>query len=605
MAAFGGLVLTIKGRNLQAKVQAGQQLKFSRMGLGDGIVTSQSIPNMTELITERKSITANRVYTPSPGRAAVSAILSNQDVTTGFFFRELGVFALDPDEGEIMYAYGNSGSGSAEYIPPTGGADLIEKLINVNLLVGNATNISITTDQSLVYVTVQDLEETLQEAKTYTDTKIADVKVPDATTTQKGIVRLSADYKSQSSTTVPNSKALFDLYNIVPVDRGKVFQSNFNFALGIGVWRVDYPSLNPATDNSPPGAYPKGVLFVSSVNVTEGLALIQKYVDDTGGIYNRVRTVAGTWLSWDGLASKNYAQRNLRLERAVELGADVTGAGPAFFDFHTSGNAIDYDSRIIAEGGTTATGNGKITIQAATTALTGKVETSGQVWVAKNTQFGSSSGLSLPIGDADTGFNWVNDGNVDFYSNGLRAAALQDGEFIFKNVDGNYERLNTAINDLKQSSVDKFTKIANAINGKGGSANSGMTGDQFAAAITNLPVKRFASGTFNGQNAQASSWGMSISLVVSVGGLSFTPSAVFIRVRLTESDGFRQVEGFAHTSTSGGDTIYGWRGNSIWVSPLRQQAGGFNVTIEGSKIDAYAGGSPVSKIWAYEWFAYE
>jgi hypothetical protein len=156
MAAFGGLVLTIKGRNLQAKVQAGQQLKFSRMGLGDGVITSQSIPNMTGLITERKSIAVNRVYTPSAGRATVSAILSNQDITTGFFFRELGIFALDPDEGEIMYAYGNSGSGSAEYIPPGGGADVIEKLINVNLLVGNATNISITADPSQVYVSLQD-----------------------------------------------------------------------------------------------------------------------------------------------------------------------------------------------------------------------------------------------------------------------------------------------------------------------------------------------------------------------------------------------------------------------------------------------------------------
>ncbi|WP_338532557.1 hypothetical protein RBB83_17090 [Paenibacillus peoriae] len=432
------------------------------------------------------------------------------------------------------------------------------------------------------------------------------VKDPvDASTTVKGIVRLSADYKDQSTARVPHSRALFDMYSISLVDRGKLFQSNFNFALGIGVWRVDFASLNPATDNSPVGANPKGVLFVSSVNVTEGLALIQKYVDDSGGIYNRVRTVAGTWLSWDGLASKNYAQRNLRLERAVELGADVTGAGPAFFDFHTSGNVNDFDSRIIAEGGTSAAGNGKITLQAATTVLNGKVETSGQVWVSKKSAFGDNSGLSLPIGDSDTGLNWVQDGNIDFYSNGQIPVALNGGQFVFKNVAGGYENLSTAINDLKQSSVDKFTKIANAINGKGGSANSGMTGDQFAGAITNLPVKRFASGTFNGQNAQASSWGMSISMVVSVGGLSFTPSAVFIRVRLTESDGFRQVEGFAHTSTSGGDTIYGWRGNSIWVSPLRQQAGGFNATIEGSKIDAYAGGSPVSKIWAYEWFAYE
>ncbi|WP_328802038.1 hypothetical protein T3H97_06410 [Paenibacillus sp. LX16] len=436
-------------------------------------------------------------------------------------------------------------------------------------------------------------------------TEIDNIHIPDASLTEKGIVRLSADYKSTSSATVPNSKALSDLYTASMADKGKVFMDDFNFLLSPGAWRVDRSSFNPAVDHSPPGANPKGVLFVSSVNVTEGLALTQKYVDDTGGIYNRVRTVAGTWLPWDGLASKTYAQRNLRLERAVEFGADVAGVGPAFFDFHTSGNAIDYDSRIIAEGGTTATGNGKITIQAATTALTGKVETSGQLWVAKNTQFGSSSSLSLPIGDGDTGLNWYGDGGVDFYSNNSKVAALSDGVFKYYEADGTWKVLRDEISNLKQSVVNGKGVVAGAINGKGGNVTASNTFPELAAAITNLPVKRFASGTFNGQNAQASSWGMSISMPVSVGGLSFTPSSVFIRVKLTESDGFRQVEGFARTSTSTQDTIYGWRGNSISVSRLNQQSGGFNVTIEGSKIDAYAGGSPISKIWAYEWFAYE
>ncbi|WP_431090779.1 phage tail protein [Paenibacillus sp. 8b26] len=135
------------------------------------------------------------------------------------------------------------------------------------------------------------------------------------------------------------------------------------------------------------------------------------------------------------------------------------------------------------------------------------------------------------------------------------------------------DRANEAYNLAQQSltqAVDLKNKIVGAINGKFGGANNDMSSDQIAAVITNAPVKRFASGTFNGQNAQASSWGMSISMPVSVGGLSFTPSSVFIRVKLTESDGFRQVEGFARTSTSGDDTIYGWRGNNVWVSILRQ-----------------------------------
>lgn len=44
---------------------------------------------------------------------------------------------------------------------------------------------------------------------------------------------------------------------------------------------------------------------------------------------------------------------------AIELGPPAA-AGPAYIDFHSSGNAVDYDSRIIATAGTAAAGNGTV-----------------------------------------------------------------------------------------------------------------------------------------------------------------------------------------------------------------------------------------------------
>ncbi|MDY7993372.1 phage tail protein [Paenibacillus polymyxa] len=603
--AFDGIEITNRGRNLLAKAEAGlTKITYTKFSVGDGKLSGQLPTALKALINEKVSFPVSRLKIQSENVVVPGFDFGNQGIPNGFFFREVGLWATDPDLGEILYAYANSGEG-AEYIDAQNTSAVLKKLFNFELTVSNTAQVTVVVDDTIIYATPQDVADALKNAKDYTDTQIANVKVPDATTTVKGIVRLSADYKSQSVTTVPNSKALFDLYNIVPVDRGKVFQSNFNFALGIGVWRVDYPSLNPATDNSPPGAYPKGVLFVSSVNVTEGLALIQKYVDDTGGIYNRVRTVAGTWLSWDGLASKTYAQRNLRLERAVEFGADVTGAGPAFFDFHTSGNAIDYDSRIIAEGGTTATGNGKITIQAATTALTGKVETSGQVWVAKNTQFGSSSALSLPIGDGDTGLNWFSDGGVDFYSNNSKVAALSDGVFKYYEADGSWKVLRDEINNLKQSVVDGKGVIAGAINGKGGHVSASNTHAELAAAITGLPVKRFASGTFNGQTASASGRRQSVTMPLSVNSMGFTPSKVYVHVKLDETEGTLWLDAWIPCSTSAQGTLRGRMNNTLALYGFVQQSGGFTATMQGSYINDYAGGSPISRITAYEWEAYE
>ena len=47
---------------------------------------------------------------------------------------------------------------------------------------------------------------------------------------------------------------------------------------------------------------------------------------------------------------------------AIELGP--TAAGPAYIDFHSSGNATDYDARVIATGGTAAAGNGTLELYA-------------------------------------------------------------------------------------------------------------------------------------------------------------------------------------------------------------------------------------------------
>ncbi len=57
-------------------------------------------------------------------------------------------------------------------------------------------------------------------------------------------------------------------------------------------------------------------------------------------------------------------------------------------------------------------------------------------------------------------------------------------------------------NNLKQLSVDGKGVVAGAINGKGGNVSASNTHEELAAAITNLPVKRWAQGTFNGTNRQ-------------------------------------------------------------------------------------------------------
>ena len=158
MSAFGGLILTNRGRNLQSKAQTGIELQYTRIALGDGELGSSSILELNALKHEIKSLSINKLKVLSGGRAVVGAVLSNQDLQSGFYFREIGVFATDPDLGEILYCYANAGA-LAEYIPAGGGSDIIEKNIDVQTLVGNAQSVTAVIDSSLVFATQDELTQ--------------------------------------------------------------------------------------------------------------------------------------------------------------------------------------------------------------------------------------------------------------------------------------------------------------------------------------------------------------------------------------------------------------------------------------------------------------
>lgn len=154
MSAFGGLVLTNTGRNLLAKAQVGTLLNFTRIAIGDGDLSETPMVDLLNLINQIKTYSITKLKTMTDGKAVIGTNLSNLDVVTGFYWKELGVFAQDPDLGEILYCYGNAGV-NAEYIPSGGGPDIIEKSIDIVTLVENAANVTATIVTGTVATTLE------------------------------------------------------------------------------------------------------------------------------------------------------------------------------------------------------------------------------------------------------------------------------------------------------------------------------------------------------------------------------------------------------------------------------------------------------------------
>lgn len=160
MLAFNGMVLTNQGLALQAKVLSGATLNFTKLKVGDGVLeTGQSLETLTDLISPKQNVPINNC-TVVNGEATISGTLSNANTTAGFMVNEIGVFATDPQAGEILYAVANAG-GQCDYLPAGGGAVVVESVLNVVLAVGNAANVTAVVN-SAIFVTQADLLSHIQ-----------------------------------------------------------------------------------------------------------------------------------------------------------------------------------------------------------------------------------------------------------------------------------------------------------------------------------------------------------------------------------------------------------------------------------------------------------
>lgn len=157
MANFPGLILTADGRNLQAKAQIGQPLHFLRVALGDGHPPDNP-EGLAGLINERQSLSIQDMEVVGDGTSRLRVILTNQGVIAGFFVREIGIFARDPDtQQERLYAYSNSGEQS-DFLPAEGGATLVEQIFDLITVIGSAQSVTALIDDYITIATKADIE---------------------------------------------------------------------------------------------------------------------------------------------------------------------------------------------------------------------------------------------------------------------------------------------------------------------------------------------------------------------------------------------------------------------------------------------------------------
>lgn len=180
MSNWGKPVLTKQGLKLQAKVDAGSRMQLTKCMLGSGTLSSgQSLENLTGLITPVQTLSiASISYSENNGACAITAVTDNSNVSTGYYLREFGIFARDPNEGEILYAVAQDAN--PDYIPPSGTSAVVSQEIGVALSFSNAANVTAQVNTSAI--------ATVTYVNNYVTSAVADLKdMTGATAARPGV----------------------------------------------------------------------------------------------------------------------------------------------------------------------------------------------------------------------------------------------------------------------------------------------------------------------------------------------------------------------------------------------------------------------------------
>lgn len=110
-------VITNKGLALQAKLFEGTTLKITRATTGTGYVTPGLLQQQTDVSGARQNLSFRTLSYPSLGKCKLPCYLTNDKLDTGYTAMQVGLYAIDPDEGEILYFITQAEPGTGTIIP--------------------------------------------------------------------------------------------------------------------------------------------------------------------------------------------------------------------------------------------------------------------------------------------------------------------------------------------------------------------------------------------------------------------------------------------------------------------------------------------------------
>ena len=177
MNTWENTVITSKGFSLLSKLTQGHTLKITTAEAGTGFVTPGLLAMQTQVSNPVQTLSFRPVSYPEEGKCSLPVFITNDGLETGYEATQIGVYAEDPDDGNILFFIAQSVTAakgttvpSAEEMPgysaewvfylQYGQADGVEVTVNPTNTVSRAEMIQYV-NETILSITNEEIDEIL------------------------------------------------------------------------------------------------------------------------------------------------------------------------------------------------------------------------------------------------------------------------------------------------------------------------------------------------------------------------------------------------------------------------------------------------------------
>lgn len=209
MAEYSKLYITDNGQALMAKMIAGSgNIDFTKICSSATQYSESQLQALTALSNIKQTTLVSKVTRTNEVAIKIEAALSNADLKTGYYMRTLGLYAVDPDKGEILYAVCIEKSNNC-YMPPYNGVTVSAAYLQLYTTVGNADSVSLEVSPGAYAMVgdIQELENEIADLKAFVGYSDSDIYGVEVDFENKKFTRLAGAVNRSAGSGFDNIKA--------------------------------------------------------------------------------------------------------------------------------------------------------------------------------------------------------------------------------------------------------------------------------------------------------------------------------------------------------------------------------------------------------------